>query len=497
MNTRTPAPRNQVADSRPTLPHNLEAERSILGAILVRNSALDTVRDRITPGDFYIDAHRRIFAAMIALSARAVAIDFLTVNTELGDQIDAVGGPGFVARLCDGMPASTNVEAYAGIVVEQAQLRRVIFAANEALTDAYAKDAPPAVIAARLSHQLAKIPATDARDGFTDDELADAVAVAQQGREIEATGVPYVVDGIVPAFGMLGFLVAFAKVGKTTFGQALAAHVAMGRRFLDRATDARRVLILAAEDPPEYTALIARHLEVAPGRMTFRRASLALDLKTLDRIIATIRAGGYGFVLIASWQAVIRGLLREENDNLGHVNVVEDVKAAARVSGVPWLIDAHSGKGEDQRDDADPTAAMRGASGAAGAADYALSLRYGNGTFGTLRRLSGKGRFVSLAPITMDFDAATSTYTATGSTKDTTTETTWRLICEMGALDATPKSATELGHAAGLIPVGGKGTATERKRIAAALKGRAGVGLVQELRRGQLTNCYRQLSEGC
>ena len=66
------------------------------------------------------------------------------------------------------------------------------------------------------------------------------------------------------------------------------------------------------------------------------------------------------------------------------------------------MIDAHAGKGEDQEDDADPTNAMRGASAAAGAADYMLSLRYAKGAFGTQRRLSGKGRFVNFAPITID-----------------------------------------------------------------------------------------------
>jgi hypothetical protein len=70
---------------------------------------------------------------------------------------------------------------------------------------------------------------------------------------------------------------------------------------------------------------------------------------------------------------VIRGLLKDENDNLGAVCIVENVKAAARQSGVPWLIDAHSGKGEDQSDDADPSKALRVASSAAGAADYTLS----------------------------------------------------------------------------------------------------------------------------
>src|SRR5699024_6510189 len=109
--------------------------------------------------------------------------------------------------------------------------------------------------------------------------------------------------------------------------------------------------------------------DVTPGVLTFYRRSLVLDAATLARIVHTVQTGGYGLVLISSWQAVVRGLIKDENDNAGAVAVVEAVKAAARTTGVPWLIDAHSGKGEDQGDEADPSRAMRGASAAAGAAD--------------------------------------------------------------------------------------------------------------------------------
>ena len=243
--------------------------------------------------------------------------------------------------------------------------------------------------------------------GFPDDELEDAVVVAERGRMIAAAGVPYAWDGVIPDYGMLGMLVAYAKVGKTTLGQAIAASVAGGLEFLGRTTTQRRVLILAAEDPAEYTAYLARHIDVPPGVLTFRCKSLILTPAELDRIVATIKRHNFGLVLIASWQAVVRTLVKDENDNAGAVLVVEAVKAAARASGVPWLIDAHSGKGEDQSDDADPSKAIRGASGAAGSADYSLSLRYANGAFGTQRRLSGKGRFVHLEPLTIDYDVQT------------------------------------------------------------------------------------------
>src|SRR5690348_18218387 len=103
-------PETAVASADRTLPHNLEAERSVLGAILVHNDAYNLAVQVITPADFYRDAHRRIFDKMIALNERNLAIDFVTLKEELsrsGD-IDEVGGPSYIASLADGVPRATN-----------------------------------------------------------------------------------------------------------------------------------------------------------------------------------------------------------------------------------------------------------------------------------------------------------------------------------------------------------------------------------------------------
>ena len=323
--------------------------------------------------------------------------------------------------------------------------------------------------------------------------LTGAATVSAEGQRIAAAGIRYLVDGIIPAYGMLGMLVAFAKVGKTTLGQALADAVARGTTFLDRATTATRVLVIAAEDPPEYTAYLARSLTATDEQLTFYRAPVLLDTPGLQAIVETIQDGRYGLVLIASWQAVIRGLVKDENDNAGGVNLVEAVKAATRATNIPWLIDAHSGKGENQDDDADPMMALRGASSAAGAADYMLSLRYANGAFGTQRRLSGKGRFVTLAPITLEYDLVTGVYTSLGTTKDAAKETTWRLIREMGAVDQTPRSITEIARRCGLIDAHERLGGNHRSQVSTALAGRPEIGKVEELRRGQKATLYRLL----
>ena len=185
--------------------------------------------------------------------------------------------------------------------------------------------------------------------------LVDATVVIAEGQQLARAGVRYLVPGLIPAYGMLGMLVAYTKVGKTALGQWLGAEVAMRRAFLGRPTQQTRVLVLALEDPPEYTAYLARHLEEDEGQMTFYRQPLVLNATNLAKIAATVTDGRYGLLLIASWQAAVRGLVKDENDNAGAARVVEDVKAVARETKIPWLIDAHSGKNEKQSDAADPS----------------------------------------------------------------------------------------------------------------------------------------------
>lgn len=319
--------------------------------------------------------------------------------------------------------------------------------------------------------------------------LHDAVAVAAEGQQIAQDGIRYLLHGVIPNYGTLGMLVAYAKTGKTTFAQQLGAAVAMGRPFLDQPTTAVRVLVIAAEDPPEYVAWLARHLDVDPERMTFYRASLRFDPLGLAQIAGTVQRDGYGLVLVSSWQAVIRGLVRDENDNSGMVTVTEAVKAVTRQTKTPWLVDAHSGKGEDQSDEADPSRALRGASSAAGAADYALWLRYADGAFGCQRRLSGKGRFVDLAPLTLTYDVSTGGYERVSSTKTAVAESTWRLIDESQALTQAPQTAGAIARSIGLL------TRTGARQVAAALYQREGVGKRQENQHGKNLTLYYAIHE--
>ena len=123
-------PTNSILEQ--PLPNNLEAERSVLGAVLLDNNALNAAIETLKPEDFFLEQHRRVFTRMIALGESQQAIDLVTLTEELhrrGD-LEASGGAPYLASLADGMPRVTNVEHYARIVKEKAILRNLIHATH-------------------------------------------------------------------------------------------------------------------------------------------------------------------------------------------------------------------------------------------------------------------------------------------------------------------------------------------------------------------------------
>jgi len=114
------------------MPSNLDAERSILGAILLDNHALNTAIEALKPDDFFIPQHRSIFNQMIALGEAQHAIDLVTLTEELHrrGELESSGGAPYLASLVDGVPRVSNVEHYARIVKEKAMLRNLIHATH-------------------------------------------------------------------------------------------------------------------------------------------------------------------------------------------------------------------------------------------------------------------------------------------------------------------------------------------------------------------------------
>ena len=157
-----------VAAPARALPHNLEAERSVLGAILIHNEAFNYAVELIDANDFFRDAHRRIFEKMIALGERTQAIDLVTLKEALAQtgELDEVGGPAYIASLVDGVPRSTNVEHYARIVKEKSTLRALIHASNGIAQRAWEAEEEPNIILDEAERLIFQIAEDRAREGF-------------------------------------------------------------------------------------------------------------------------------------------------------------------------------------------------------------------------------------------------------------------------------------------------------------------------------------------
>jgi replicative DNA helicase len=225
-----------VAVAERTLPHNLEAERSVLGAILLNNDIFNLAVEVVDAPDFFRDAHRRIFEKMVQLSNRGNAIDLVTLKEELGrsGELDEVGGPAYITALVDGVPRSTNVQHYARIIKEKATLRRLISSANKILTTAYEGEDEADEILDQAEHAIFAIADDKIRDGFVSlRDLAhaslDTIEKLHARKEL-ITGVPTgftdldeMTSGLQPSDLLI--IAARPSMGKTSLVLNIAQHV--------------------------------------------------------------------------------------------------------------------------------------------------------------------------------------------------------------------------------------------------------------------------------
>jgi len=225
-----------VAAPERTLPHNLDAEKSVLGAILIHNDAFNHAAELIDAKDFFRDAHRRIFDKMVALSERGHVIDFITLKEELSraGELDEIGGPSYIAALADGVPRSANVEYYARIVKEKSTLRSLIHSANKILTEAYEAEEEPDTLLDEAERAIFAIAEGRIRAGFV--PLRDLVQTSfaaiekLQQNKGAITGVPSgfpdldeMTTGLHP--GDLVVVAARPSMGKTSLVLNIAQYV--------------------------------------------------------------------------------------------------------------------------------------------------------------------------------------------------------------------------------------------------------------------------------
>ena len=231
---------NDTAIERP-LPNNLEAERSILGAILLDNHALNAAIEKIRSEDFFLSQHRQIFERMIQLGEKQQAIDVVTLMEDLSrrGELEAAGGIAYLSQLADGLPRVTNVEHYARIVKEKAVLRSLIFSASAIQEQALAAGDDADVILDRAESVIFQLAEDRVKVGLIGvkelvrDNYERLEKIFSEGRRITglATGYPGLDNetaGLQPS--ELIILAARPSMGKTALALNISENVALRLR---------------------------------------------------------------------------------------------------------------------------------------------------------------------------------------------------------------------------------------------------------------------------
>ncbi|MGV8079606.1 MAG: replicative DNA helicase [Syntrophales bacterium] len=218
-------------------PQNLEAEQSILGGILLDNHALNPVLEVLDFKDFYSEAHRRIFRAIVELSDRNDPVDLITLSNLLKEkkQLDPVGGTAYLASLVDNVPSAANVAFHARIVKEKAILRGLIGTATEILGKSYDASADVDQVLDEAEHAIFEISERKIRPSFWPfktiiKESIRTIEKLYERKEL-VTGVPTGferIDELTSGLQKSDLIIVAGRpsMGKTAFALSIARNAA-------------------------------------------------------------------------------------------------------------------------------------------------------------------------------------------------------------------------------------------------------------------------------
>jgi replicative DNA helicase len=314
-------------------PHNVDAERTVLGAMLVDNAAMDSVSD-LEPSEFYREAHRRVFSAMLRLRDTGAAVDLVTLKDELArtGMLDKIGGAAYLGSLVDGLPRMSKVGQWAKIIRRNALCRRVALVADKMHEAATEADQEPEGLIERSIGALLALAGKAGGEGFLDNKELTKRAL----REIEdqanspdgilglRTGLIDLdrrLQGIRP--GQLGIIAGRLKSGKSVLALQLAEYVA------DVATAEKKGRAVLFTLEMSGVALTKRRLAsraLVPVNLLHAAEGRLRDEKWADLVKAANRVSAPDLMLCSSAYTVprMRSLCRQVQAEHGLVLVVVD-----------------------------------------------------------------------------------------------------------------------------------------------------------------------------
>ncbi len=217
-------------------PQNIEAEQSVLGAILLENESIATVIENLTPNDFYKDAHKKIFISMLDLYEKSEPIDLITLTEQLNkkEHLEEVGGASYLSAIVSFVPTSANAKYHSRIVKEKAVLRSLITTATEIVTESYDTEQDVHELLDRAETKIFSISEKMVRQSYVHvkEILKDTIELVDKlyNKKELITGLPtgFVdLDEATTGFHPGDLIVIGARpgMGKTAFSLNIIAHV--------------------------------------------------------------------------------------------------------------------------------------------------------------------------------------------------------------------------------------------------------------------------------
>ncbi len=367
-------------------PFSPEAEAAVLGGVLIDEGAMARVADVLDDSMFYREAHRRLFRAMTRLFERGKVIDPITVSEDLKTvgELDGIGGWEYLASLLDAVPTAANIEYHAGIVHEQALLRRLIGAGQEIVRDVYEPGERPVSEILDLAEQrVFNVSQSRGREGFVwikevlwptferIDKLQERVGEVA-GLATGFADLDRMTTGFHP--GDLAIVAGRPAMGKTSWVLNVAQTVAIrhevpvGIFSLEMSKEQLVQRLLCAEGPVDSQRLRTgrlqadefRKLALAAGRLN--TAPIWIDDSATGNVLETkakarrlkAETKDLGLVIIDYMQLMTGGARRQENRVQEVSEISRGLKALARELELPVIALSQLSRAPEQRTDRRP-----------------------------------------------------------------------------------------------------------------------------------------------
>jgi len=322
-----------------TPPHSLEAEKTVLGGILVNNESLNVVLSIISPEDFYKDSNRKIIEKIIFLVDKGQPVDLLTLSEELQKAgcLDEVGGASYLSSLMDGVPKSLNVEYHARIIKEKSILRRLILSSAKIIASSYEQKEEADQLLDEAQSSIIDVAEQRIKPGFiplsslTDPTLEMIKTIS--ARKEAVTGIPTGfrdLDNLTSGFHNSEFIVIAARpsMGKTALSLNISHYVgvktdyAIGFFTLEMAKEQVVIRLLCCEAQLDIKKVRTGFI----GERDF--AKLKLSAEVLSR--AKIYVDETAALTVMEMKAKARRLKMEHNLDLLFLDYMQLMRPGAR-----------------------------------------------------------------------------------------------------------------------------------------------------------------------